>query len=817
MKRVLIFTPILFCIWANAQKSLKVLVLNSTDSLPIIEANVELRYLNQKHKNQSIKTDSYGVALFNINQNGQFNILVSKDGYKTYYLNFYSKVDEIKILLSPLFFDAEEVTVTATRSGISNTATNTVITKKEIAQRDFGQDIPLILNTMPSTVSTSDAGCGVGYSGISIRGTDATRINVTINGVPLNDAESQGVFWVDLPDFSGSTENIQVQRGVGTSTNGAAAFGAGINIKTDKFSETQFSKISFSAGSFNTFKQSIKIGTGKTKNNWYTECRLSQIKSDGYIDRASSNLQSFSFNTGHKTDKSLFQILFFTGKEKTYQAWNGVPLTKFNENQAETDSLISFLWYDSLHAAQLRNSKSQTYNYCSYPNETDNYSQSHLQIIYNLKLNKNSFLNFVLHGTAGKGYYENFEYNTNLSKYVDTPIIYNGNKYYSSDLIRQRWLDNKLAGFVFSFNRNRAVNENILGGGFNIYKGKHFGEIIWHEFMNLKNGSFKYYNNNSTKTDGNIYWKMQHKFSSKLTFFTDVQIRHVYYSWYGPDTSGIQKQQNKTYFFFNPKTGLQYQIHKNSLFYITYGRASREPVRDDFINTSRKSLPYQEFLNNIEAGFKKNIKKTSYSITAFYMGYVNQLALSGKINDVGSYSRINIEKSYRCGLELETSTEIAIKIEWKFNLTLSQNKAKQFTEYIDDWTNGGQVKNDMKNTTLALSPSIIMGSQLIYKPLNKMYVIFNTKYVGRQYLDNTQTLSRSISPFLLNDFIIQYDFKIKTIKNINVGLMINNIGNTMYAASGYNFSGIINNSRKDFSFVFPQAGTNFLARVILDF
>lgn len=817
MKKVILFIPIFWSVMLFAQNVLTVKIMNSDDSSAIEGARVDLRVMNKKIKNESMFTDVSGLAFFKINHTGQLNMSVSKDGFKTYFITFNSDIKEIKIYLKTLKYDMEEVTVTSTRSGISNTATNSVISKKEIAQRDFGQDIPIILNTMPSTVTSSDAGAGVGYTGISIRGTDATRINVTINGVPLNDAESQSVYWVDLPDFSGSTENIQVQRGVGTSTNGAAAFGASVNIKTDKFSETPFTKISFSAGSFNTYKQSIKIGTGKTKNNWYTESRISWIKSDGYIDRATSDLKSFSINTGHKTDKSLIQILLFTGKEKTYQAWYGVPLVKFNENSAETDSLIGFLWYDSLHASNLKNSAPKTYNFYSYPNETDNYTQSHLQVVYNLKLNKNSYLNFVLHGTAGKGYYENYEYNTDLSKYIDTPAVFYGSKYYYSDLIRQRWLDNKFGGFVFSYNKTKGKNENIFGGGFNVYKGKHFGDIIWYKFMDLKNGNYRYYNNHSTKTDGNVYWKMQHRFSIKLTVFTDVQIRNVHYNWYGPDTSANSKQQSKTYIFFNPKAGLQYQFSKKSVVYLTYGRASREPVRDDFINTSRKSLPKPEFLNNIEAGFKNNLSNLNYSIIAYYMGYVNQLALSGKINDVGSYSRINIDKSYRYGIELELLKEITFWLSWKFNLTLSQNKVKQFTEYVDDWTNGGQIEKVWKNTNLALSPSCIFGSQILYKPLNKMLVIFNTKYVGRQYLDNTQTKSRSISPFLLNDIIIQYDFKFYKVKNINVGLMINNIGNQIYTANGYTFSGIINNSRKDFSYVYPQAGTNLLGRIIIDF
>lgn len=817
MKKVILFILILGNISLFAQNTISIKVLSEVDSTAISEAEIEVIYSIQKKGQIKKTTDKNGIAEIVLSQSSKFNLLISKDGYRTYYSTVNQDELYIQVYLKPLVYDIEEITVAATRSGGLNIATNTVLTKKEIENRDFAQDIPSLMQFMPSVVNTSDAGTGIGYSGISIRGTDATRINVTINGVPLNDAESQTVYWVDLPDFAGNTENIQVQRGVGTSTNGAAAFGASINLKTDKFSEIPYSKISFSVGSFNTKKQTVKIATGKMKNNWYAESRLSSVTSDGFIDRAFSDLKSLYFTTGHKTEKRLFQILFFSGKEKTYQAWNGVPLVKFNNNINETDSLINFLGYDSLHASQLRFSNSDKYNYYNYKNETDNYIQSHLQIIYNIKLNKNSFLNFALHGTAGKGYYENYEYKTDLANYIDTPAVWNGIKYYNSDLIRQRWLDNKLIGFVFSYNSSKAETENIIGGGFNFYNGKHFGDIVWYELMNKKEGNIRYYSNYSYKTDANIYWKMQYKLHKDLFIFTDIQLRHIYYDWYGPDISGKFKQQNKNYFFFNPKAGFQYQINPKSLFYFTFGRASREPVRDDFINSSQKSLPEPEYLNNFESGYKNKLDRVFYTLTAYYMGYQNQLALTGKINDVGSYTRINIDKSYRLGFEIETQIEFNKMIEWKFNMSLSENKIKTFYEYVDDWTNGGQVINKYENTDLVLSPNCIIGSNFIIKTKKKLKIIFNTKFVNRQYLDNTQTKSRSIEPYMVDDLILQYEFKLSKVKNINIGLMINNIENKSYIANGYTYSGIINNNRKDFSFVYPQSGTNVLSRIVFLF
>ncbi len=800
-----------------AQTNTTVTVYNLTDSSKLAGATVEIDFTSQSFKNLKATTDANGKVSFSFSGSAAFHLLVSKDGYKPVFTTLSNAPLILDIYLKPLVYDGEEVTVTATRSGTISTATFTQVSKKELAARNFGQDLPILLQNTPSTVSTSDAGAGIGYTGIRIRGIDPTRINVTVNGVPLNDAESQGVFWVNMPDFASGVENIQVQRGVGTSTNGAAAFGASINVKTDKFSETPFAKMSYSFGSFNTNRQSLKLGTGRMKNDWYAEGRISWIHSDGYIDRAASDLQAWYFSTGHKTKKSLFQVNVFSGSEKTYQAWNGVPMVKFNEDSLGVDSLINFLWYDSTKAAQLRNGDPSKYNYYTYKNETDNYKQSHFQLVYNRSIRKNRNFNMVLHGTLGKGYYENFETKTNLADYMDTPVVSYNQSHYQANLIRQRWLDNNFAGVVFSYNSNGVRTDQTVGGAVNIYNGNHFGKVIWHEFIDMEKGAFNYYDNSSKKTDANVYWKVQHRFTKELLAFTDVQLRHVYYSWFGPNNTGINEQQNTNYLFFNPKAGVQYQPKSNQLIYLTYGRGSHEPIRDDFVNSSTNSRPKPEFMNNIEAAFKSSLGDWKYSFTGYYMGYKNQLALSGKINDVGGYSRINIPKSYRAGIEIEGSVDIATWINWSMNMTLSLNKIKKFTEYIDDWTNGGQTAIEWKNTDLALSPNRIIGSQFTVKANKQLSVLFLTKYVGRQYLDNTQTTNRSINPYLLNDIIIQYNIPAKSFKNCNLALMINNIGNQYYTSNGYTFSGIIDNSRRDFNFVYPQAGTNYLARIEIGF
>ncbi len=817
MQKLLSFLLILSGLNVLAQTNTTVTVYNLTDSTKLAGVKVEIDFLAQNLKGFSKLTDANGMVSFELPSSAAFNLLVSKDGFKPIFNKITNAPLVLNIYLKTLVYDGEEVTVTATRAGTTSTATFTQLTKKEIATRNFGQDLPILLQTTPSSVTTSDAGAGIGYTGIRIRGIDPTRINVTINGVPLNDAESQGVFWVNMPDFASGVENIQVQRGVGTSTNGAGAFGASINVKTDKFSETPYAKLSASMGSFNTNRQSVKLGTGRMKNDWYAEGRISWIHSDGFIDRAASDLQAWSFSTGHKTKKSLFQVIVFSGNEKTYQAWNGVPMAKYKNDSSEVDSLINYLWYDSTKAAQLRSGDPSKYNYYTYKNETDNYKQSHIQVVYNHSLRKNQSFNVVLHGTLGGGYYENFEHKTDLKNYMDSPAVSYGNRYYQADLIRQRWLDNKFAGVVFSYTKNGVKTNQTIGGAANAYHGKNFGKVIWHEFMDMEKGPFKYYDNKSLKTDANIYWKVQHRFTKELSAFTDMQVRHIYYEWFGPNNTGTKEQQNTNYLFFNPKAGLQYQPKSNQLFYLTYGRGSHEPIRDDFVNSSTNSRPKPEFMDNVEAAFKSSHGDWKYSFTGYYMGYKNQLALSGKINDVGGYSRINIPKSYRAGIEMEGSVDIATWINWSINLTLSMNKVKKFTEYVDDLTNSGQVSYEWKNTDLALSPNKILGSQFTIKASKDLSILFITKYVGRQYLDNTQTASRCLDPYVINDMVIQYSIPAKGYKNCNLALMINNIGNQAYTSNGYSYSGIINNSRKDFNFVYPQAGTNFMARVEIGF
>jgi len=817
MKNILVYLIFLSAFYAKAQINTRITVMDANDSFLLQNVRIQVEASSSKPKSVVSYTDSNGNSNVTLPTTGSFHISLYKSGYKTFTTKIGQSSPLLVIYLQPLIYDGEEVTVSASRAGEMIPGTYTVLSKKELASRNFGQDIPILLQNIPSAVTSSDAGTGIGYTGIRIRGIDPSRINVTLNGVPLNDAESQGVFWVNMPDFASGIENIQVQRGVGTTSGGTGAFGAAINIKTDKFSETPYANISLAGGSFKTNRQTLKIGSGRLNSNWFMEARLSWIKSDGFIDRSSSNLKSWYFTTGKKTKKSLFQVNVFSGSEKTYQAWNGVPSVKFNNDSAGIDSFIAWQWYDSTAASNLRLSNRNKYNYYSYSNETDNYKQSHLQVVYNRSLRKNSSFNAVLHGTLGKGYFENYERLADLSKFSVAPLIVNGQRVDFADLIHQRWLDNQFVGALFSYQTKNARTENIVGGAFNVYKGKHFGEVIWHEFIDDNAENISYYNNKSLKTDANIYWKLQYALNSRISAFSDLQLRSVYYQWFGPDDTGIPATQNTDYLFFNPKAGVKFQKNTKESMYLTIGRASREPVRDDFVNADRKSIPKPEFMNNVEAAYKGSRGDWKYTFTGFYMGYKDQLAITGKINDVGGYTRINIPKSYRTGVEVEASVDIASWINWSFNVAISQNKIKEFTEFVDDYTLGGQKAFYWKNTDMALSPNRVVGSQLSIKFSKSVNVLFLTKYVGRQYLDNTQNEARSLEPYLLNDLVLHFNPKIKVFKSFGLGLMLNNIGNRIYASNGYSYSGIIHGYRRDFSFVYPQAGTNVMIKLDLGF
>ncbi len=680
------------------------------------------------------------------------------------------------------FYSLTPVEVRAVRAGENTPFTKTNISRKEIAKTNLGQDIPFLLNQTPSVVINSDAGNGVGYTGIRIRGSDATRINVTLNGIPYNDAESQGTFFVDLPDFSSSTGSIQIQRGVGTSSNGAGAFGGSINFSTNEVIKEQYAEFNNSFGSFNTWKHTIKAGTG-LQNGFTTDIRFSKIKSDGFIDRASSDLKSFHFSTAYIKEKTAVRINVFSGKEKTYQAWNGI---------SEADLIAG---------NRTVNSAGTEKPGVPYDNEIDDYTQTHYQLFFHQQLNNKLSFNTAFFLTKGKGFYEQYKADQQYSKYgMPNPAAAT-----QSDMIRRLWLDNDFFGNIFSLQLKTNQTEAVLGGGITRYDGSHFGKVIWAEkgLTSIDN----WYDLDARKDDVNIFVKQQTKFAGNWHWFYDLQYRYVNYA-----TNGFRDNPTlatrKEFNFFNPKAGISY-IKKGWKVYASYSIANKEPNRDDF-ESGALQQPLPERLHDIEAGIEKTTSVYNWSATFYYMNYKDQLVLTGKINDVGAYTRTNIPNSYRTGIELQAGIKFNAWMNASGNISISENKVKNFTEYIDDYDNGGQKNNSYASSSIAYSPSVVGGATINFLPVKNAELSLLSKYVSKQYLDNTADDARSLNAFFVQDIRAIYTIKSKCLKEINIIAQLNNVFGKKYEPNGYTYSYFVGGETVTENFYFPMAGTNFM-------
>jgi len=716
--------------------------------------------------------------------------------------------DSLKLFLQP-------VEVKALRAGEKAPFTKTDINKRQIEQTNLGQDIPFILNQTPSVIVNSDAGNGVGYTGIHIRGTDATRINMTINGLPYNDAESQGIFFVDLPDFASSVNSIQIQRGVGTSSNGAGAFGATINFATNEFNEKPYAEFNNSFGSFTTWKNTVKAGSGLIDGHFTIDARLSRVSSDGYIDRATSNLKSFYLSAAYIDEHSSLRFNIIQGTEKTYQAWNGIPGAKLFGDKNALDQHYAdnagpgsqgYLYASTADSLNLYNSGKRTYNYFTYPNQTDNYLQNHYQLFFNHQVNGSLSFNTAAFLTRGKGYYEEYKEQDAYSNYGLIGPIVGSDTTQTTDLVRQQWLDNYFYGGIFSLLYKQHETQLTLGGGWDKYDGKHYADVIW-----TQNGGvpkdYEYYNIPAHKTDFNVYGKWQQQWTTHLSTFADMQYRHI-----GYDLEGFQANPtlfiNKHYDFFNPKAGITYTGHEWQA-YLSYSRASHEPNRDDF-EAGMDQQPRPETLNDFELGFEKKNLRYSWGATVYYMQYKDQLVLTGKINNVGAYTRTNIPDSYRLGIELQGSSKITDWFTLSGNLALSRNKIKNYTEYVDDYDNGGQKSYFHPHPDIAFSPAIVGGANAQFFPFPHYEIDLPAKYVSKEYMDNTSNDGRKLGDYYVQDLRMSYRLSFPPIREADIIFQLNNVFNRRYEPNGYTYSSFYGGSVVTENFYFPMAGTNFM-------
>ncbi|TYA52986.1 TonB-dependent receptor [Formosa maritima] len=695
----------------------------------------------------------------------------------------------------------DEVLVKAVRVDATSPITHSNVTKEQLQKRNLGQDIPVLLNYLPSVVTTSDAGAGIGYTGIRVRGVNSQSTNVTINGIPYNDAESLGTFWVNLGDFASSVESLQLQRGVGTSTNGSGAFGASINVLTDAISENAFGEIANSFGSYNTWKHTVKFSTGLLNDHIEIAGRLSQIKSDGYIDRASSNLKSYFLQASYVDNTTLIKAITFSGKEKTYQSWNGIEDPYVLEHDRTFNSAGMYT--------------DENGNIKFYENEIDNYQQDHYQLHWNERVNNNWSTNLALNYTKGKGYFEQYKEDQELADYgLDNVEI--GNEIITeTDLIRRRWLDNNF--YVVNANanyKNNALNV-IFGTSYSWYSGDHFGEVIWAQYASNSDNNYRYYNGNGEKVDFSSFAKASYRLNDHISLYLDLQSRYVSYKTTGTNSDVSPFIVDKDYNFFNPKAGITYNVNINNNLYFSYARANREPNRDDFENNADIK---PEQLNDFELGWRHSSNAFSINTNVYYMLYNEQLVLTGEINDVGNPIRNNSGKSYRLGLEVDAVINVSNKFSIQPNFALSTNKNKETVVSLD-----GELV-DLGSTNISFSPNIVAGNAFVFKPINGLQMSLLSKFVGEQYMGNTDSEASKLDSYFVNDFNIMYEIETKSIfKSIIISGLVNNILNEKYSSNGFYYT--YDDTWSDPNQVttiegtgyYPQATTNFLLGLTLTF
>ena len=779
MKKITIFLFLFVSVLTNAQKI--------TVSGKIVNKNQEIltgATVLVKETKQGISSGLDGSFTFKLNK-GTFTIQVSYIGFKTIEKSIFLDEDKVvNIILEEDDNVLDEVLVSAVRATSSIPVTYSNLSKKELAKRNLGQDIPILLNYLPSVISSSDAGAGVGYTYLNVRGSNSERINVTINGIPYNDPESHGTFWVNLGDFASSTENLQLQRGVGTSTNGSGAFGASLNILTDAVSENAGGEISNSFGSYGTRKHTVKFTTGKINEHLEVSGRFSNIHSDGYVDRAFTNLKSYFLQASYKDKNTLIKAVSFGGAERTYQAWYGLDPQQLEEDRRQ--------------------------NPYTYENEVDDYKQNHYQLHWNEKLNNQWSTNLGLNYTKGAGFFEQYKAAENAAAFNN--LIEDG-----SDVIVRRWLDNDF--YVLNFNANYKDEKlNFISGiSYSNYTGDHFGEVIWGS--DLSSGTSiqdRYYFSDAKKTDMSIFSKATYSISEKVSTYLDLQGRFVNYQTEGLTSDRNPLDVDANFNFFNPKAGFIYKIAAQNSIYLSYARANREANRNDFEN----GVSSPEILDDIELGWRYKSDQVQLNTNIYYMNYKNQLVLTGAIDDVGAPIRATSGESYRVGLEIDADIKLNDQFSIKSNAAFSTNKNEDFKAPIN-----GNLLN-LGNTPLSFSPNTIIGNMFIYQPSSNLQISFLSKYVGKQFMSNLNSRVSGLDvldSYFTSDLNFVYEVATKKVFDaIIISGLINNIFNTEYVDRGYYYTYDYpdengNTITGDGAGYYPQATRNFLVGVTLKF
>lgn len=716
----------------------------------------------------------------------------------------------------------QNVEVTATRATKSTPVAFTNVSKQQIAELNHGKDIPFLVSSTPSVLTTSDAGAGIGYSAMRVRGTDATRINVTANDIPMNDAESHSIFWVNTPDFASSLEDIQIQRGVGTSTNGAGAFGASVNMRTQRFSMNPYAEMSGTYGSFNTNKETFKVGSGLIGGHWNFDARFSHIASDGYRDRASSKLHSYFAQAGYFGGQTSVRFITFGGKECTYHAWDGISKSDLTDNRKYNPN-----------GEIKRDGKVIGF----YDDQTDNYRQTHYQLIWDQGIGANWHWNLGLHYTDGFGYYQEYKNARTLKEYGLEPFMVGDNKVKKSSLVRKKNVDSGFGGAVFSLNFAKGSLNTTFGGSFNSYANDHYGNVIWVEnYLLPLDPSHEYYRNKGKKNDFTIYWKASNTLWQSLRLYADMQYRHIGYKITGDNdkwdwTASPEHLQvlnvDEKFDFFNPKVGLIYDFNKHNTAYASFSVAQKEPTRNNYTDGLFTVHPKAEKLFDWEAGYTFSSDRFTAGVNFYYMKYKDQLVLNGKLNEIGEAMAENVPDSYRMGVELQAGVKITEWLRWDLNGTFSRNRIKDYVGYVSNYEASTwndlytQTAVEKGNTTIAMSPSFI-GNSVIAFNLKGFSAQFTSQYVSRQYLDNFENKEDSLDPYFVSHLNLAYTFKLSHVKAITVGCTVYNIFNEKYETNGYSQTCALVSADGSYKLssdprFYPMAGTNVLAHLTFSF
>ena len=754
-------------------------------------------------------TDGEGNYSFSGLNNGALTLKYSFLGYESVTKDL--KLDGsgvINVSLSSKPFVTQEVMINSTRAGDHSPLAYSSVTREMLKKQNTGYDMPYLLSLTPSFVETSESGNGIGYTGLRIRGTDGNRINVTLDGIPLNDAESQQVFWVDLPDIASSVDNIQVQRGAGTSSNGAGAFGATISLQTANPESEPYAEISSSAGSFNTFKNTVSAGTGLLGERFALQMRYSDIKSDGYIKRTGSDHRSAFISGLYRNERSILKANIILGEEHTGIGWWGVP----------KDSLVSDRRYNPAGEYTDETGITRYYN-----NESDNYNQDHYHLIYNRTLSRDFILSSAFHYTKGKGYYEEYREDQAYADYGLVSVRIGDSLITETDMIRQKWMSNDFYGIVYSVKYQKERLEAVFGGGINLYSGDHYGRIIWMRTAGSLEKDYQWYFNDSRKGEISLYGKANYSLSDKTNVFGDLQYRSVNYRLSGLDDDLKDIGQKNNFGFFNPKAGLYRTISPNQDAYLSFSVANREPTRSDLKEASGDSeaTPKPETLYDSELGYKLRSEKRSLAVNLYSMIYRDQLVPTGELSDVGYPIMTNVDRSYRIGMEVTAGLMFSDFINWNINLTLSRNKILGYVEYYtdyntSDWSSDYKSK-DLGTVDIAYSPTEIFTNELTFKIIKGLDLHLISKYVGQQYFDNTMNPERTIDPYFVSNVRIDFSPHIKYTENIEIQFLVNNILNEQYENNAYGGNWYEDGAEKTWSYYFPQAGTNFMTRISVRF